>query len=427
MDALGHRIALLHLHQRGAALDSRERIAAAAAAAAGPDCVVIATCHRVELYLALPPDGRGGRGGPAGQAGPNGGEVPTGGGAEAADPFAIVARRTGLGPADLAALGLLLDEAAVRHLFGMTCGLDSAVRGEAQIAGQVRTAYEAARASGPVHPVLARLFERALAVAREVRLRVRTDGERRSVGSLAVGEALRLIDAPDRATVLVVGAGEVGKLAARALGARIGTLLIANRDEARAAAIAAACGGRTVRLEALAPAIAKADAIISAADTRGTVLTAAALRERAARRRLVVVDLAVPRSLAADARTLPGIVYRSVDDLATAIDLPAATLAAIAERCEAATAAFATETRERGAAAAIGELRDRADRLRAAQLARALARLGHLAERDRRVVEALASGLTNALLHQPTIALKADPRREGAARELFGLGPERPR
>jgi len=57
MDPGGQRIALLHLHQRGAALDARERIAAAAAAAAGPDCVVLATCHRVELYLVLPADG----------------------------------------------------------------------------------------------------------------------------------------------------------------------------------------------------------------------------------------------------------------------------------------------------------------------------------------------------------------------------------
>ena len=388
------RVALLHLHQRGAALDARERIAAAAADAVGPDCIVLSTCHRVELYLAV-----------AGED----------------DPRAIVGERTGLGPADLAALEQRQDGAAVAHLFRMTCGLDSGIRGEAQIAGQVRTAYEAARAAGPVHPSLARLFERALAVARDVRVTLLAGTERRSVGSLAVDEALRHVDAPDRATVLVVGAGEVGKLAARSLGARIGTLLVANRDEARAAAIAAACGGRTVRFDALGPAIASADAIISAADTRGTVLTADALRERAAQRPLVVVDLAVPRSLAEDARTLPGVIYRNVDDLAMAVDLPPATLDAISDRCAAATGAFATEARERGAAATIAELRDRADQLRAAQLDRALARLGHLPERDRRIVEALAAGITNALLHQPTLALKADPARERAARELFGL------
>jgi len=96
-------------------------------------------------------------------------------------------------------------------------------------------------------------------------------------------------------------------------------------------------------------------------------------------------------------------------------------LGAIAGRCDEAASTFAVEARERDAAATIGELRDWAERLRAAQLGRALARLGHLPERDRRVVEALASGLTNALLHQPTLALKADPDRERAARELFGL------
>ena len=394
MDPAGHRIALLHLHQRGAALDARERIAAAAAAAAGPDCVVLATCHRVELYLVLP----------AGD-----------------DPRRAVAERTGLGTDDLAALGLRQDDAAVAHLFRMTCGLDSAVRGEAQIAGQVRAAYEAARTSGPVHPMLARLLERALALARDVRTTILPSNERRSVGSLAVDEALRHVAIPAQSTVLVVGAGEIGKLAARALGTRIDTLLVANRDPARAAEIAASCGGRAVPFDQLGPAIAAADAIISAADTRGAVLNADALRDRAAQRRLVVVDLAVPRSVAEDARTLPGLVYRSVDDLAAAADLAPEVLEAIAGRCDQATRVFATEARERDAAATIAELRDRAEQLGAAPLAHALARLGHLPDRDRRVVEALASGITNALLHQPTLALKADPSRERAARELFGL------
>lgn len=394
MPPAGHRIALLHLHQRGAALDARERIAAAVVAAAGPDCVVLATCHRVELYFALPADG---------------------------DPRRIVAERTSLELDDLAALDLRENGAAVAHLFGMTCGLDSTVRGEAQIAGQVRAAYEAARTRGPVHPALARLLERALALARDVRTTILAGTERRSVGSLAVDEALRHLDAPDRATVLVVGAGEIGKLAARSLGTRIGTLLIANRDPARAAEIAASCGGQAVPFDTLGPSIAAADAIISAADTRGAVLTVDALRERAAQRRLVVVDLAVPRSVAEDARTLPGLIYRSVDDLATGVDLPRGTLDAIADRCDDAARAFAAETRERDAAATIGELRDWAEQLRSVQLDHALSRLGHLPERDRRVVEALASGLTNALLHQPTLALKADPERERAARELFGL------
>ena len=390
----GPRLVLLHLHQRTAALDARERIAAAATAAAGSDCVVLATCHRVELYLVLPADD---------------------------DPQALIGARTGLQPDDLASLELREGSAAVAHLFGMTCGLDSAVRGEAQIAGQVRATYDAARAQGPVHPLLARVLERALAVARDVRATLPSGGERRSVGSLAVDEALRHLDDPARATVLVVGAGEIGKLAARALGTRIGTLLIANRDPERAAAIAAGCGGRTIPFDALGPAIAAADAIISAADTRGAVLTADALRDRAVQRPLVVVDLAVPRSVAENARTLPGLVYRDVDDLAETGDLPAERLEAIALRCEDAARTFAAELRERDAAQTIGELREQAERLRAAQLERALARLGHLPERDRRVVEALASGLTNALLHQPTLALKADPDRERVARELFGL------
>ena len=131
----------------------------------------------------------------------------------------------------------------------------------------------------------------------------------------------------------------------------------------------------------------------------------------------------MPRSLAEDARTLPGLRYRDVDDLASALDTDPDRLDAIAVRCAEAARAFAAQRRERDAAHTIGDLRDQAERIRTAQLERALARLGHLPERDRRVVEALASSLTNALLHQPTLALKDDPDREAAARELFGLAP----
>ena len=69
----------------------------------------------------------------------------------------------------------------------------------------------------------------------------------------------------------------------------------------------------------------------------------------------------------------------------------------------------------------IQEMHARADEHRRRQLARAMSKLGHLGARDREVVQALAWSLTNALLHEPTIALRAVPGRAAAARELFGL------
>lgn len=384
-------LAALHLHQRVSGLDARERLAERVATAAAPDLFVLLTCHRVEAYSA----------------------------ASGEDARAHFSARLG----DIGEADVLSGVAAARHLFRAAAGLDSAIRGEGQILGQLRRAYDAARAAGPLHPLLSEAIQRALHVAREIRAATALGAVRGSVGSVAVDEVVRLISEPARATVLVVGAGEIGKLAARALAQRVGAVVIANRDAARAAAVAADAGASSVALEDLGSALAAADAVISAADTRGSLLTVELLSPRLRRGPLVVVDIAVPRSVAEPARGLPGLVYRSVDDLAADSEASLGPSLEEAERrCAAEAEEFVASRRQRAAAATIRALRERAERVRRERLDRALAKLAHLPERDRRVVASLASGLTGALLHEPTLALRRDPARAGDARALFGLG-----
>jgi len=365
------------VHQRDAALDTRERLLGTLGNA--PGRVVLATCHRVEVYET------------------------------AEQPRSDPDMRT------------LVAQEAAAHLFRVAAGLDSAIAGEPQILGQVRAAYEVA--AGDLHPMLARLFERALHVGRELRRDTRLGEVRRSVGSLAVDDALRTLDDPASATVLVIGAGEMGKLAVRALSHRVARVIVANRDRGRAETAAATSGAVAVGLEDVPEAVANADAVISAADTRGALLTRELLSARLRGRPLVIVDIAVPRSVAEDARDLAGLRYRSVDDLVDGnANVPATDIALAAERCSREAAAFMREWRERAAAEVIRDVRARAESLRQAQLERALRRLGHLGERDRRIVEALSTGVTNAILHAPTVALREEPSRSESARELFGIG-----
>ena len=365
------------VHQRDSALDTRERLLATLGDA--PGRVVLATCHRVEVY------------------------------------------ETAIDVVPAPEMRTLVEREAAAHLFRVAAGLDSAIAGEPQILRQVRAAYDTA--AGDLHPMLARLFERALGLGRQVRRDTRLGDVRRSVGSLAVDDALRALDDPAGATVLVIGAGEMGKLAVRALSHRVGRVLVANRDRARAESAAATSGAVALGLEDIPEALARADAVISAADTRGAVLTRPVLSARVRKRRLVIVDIAVPRSVAEDARSLPGLRYRTVDDLADEnASVPAADIALAAERCSREAIAFMREWRERAAVEAIRDVRSRAESLRQTQLERALRRLGHLGERDRRIVEALSTGVTNAILHAPTVALREEPSRSESARELFGIG-----
>jgi glutamyl-tRNA reductase len=368
-------------HQRETALDTRERLLASAAPAYAR--VVLATCHRVEIY-------------------------------EVADEP----------PAD-AEGRLLVDEAAAQHLFRVASGLDSAIAGEPQILRQLRAAY-AAPTHG-LHPRLRRTFERAMHVGRAIRRATALGSVRRSVGSLAVDHVMRALAQPERATVLVIGAGEMGKLAVRALARRVGEVIVANRDADRAAAVAAQNGAAWCALDAVPLALGRADAVISAADTRGGVLGRPVLEPRLAVRGLVLVDIAVPRSVAADARNLPGLAYASVDDLAVeTTSVPATEIALASEWCDREARQLVREWRAREATETIRELRAEADAFRRAQLARAMRRLRHLGERDRGIVEALSVGVMNSLLHAPTVALREEPSRREVAQDLFRPRPRRP-
>ena len=385
------QLAVARVHHASADLDLRERFSALAAAAPhAPDLLPVLTCHRVEVYAAI--DG-------------------------AEDPRAWFAARLGELPG---AVQVAADEEAVKHLFRVASGLDSAIPGERQILGQLRAAYDRTRPVG-ARSELAGLFERALHVGRTLRATTSLGKVTTSLGSLAVTAALARVADPARATVVVVGAGEMGKLASRSLARRVAELVVVNRDVARALPLADASGGAAFPLGSLPALLRRADALISAADTRGTLLTLDLLRESAARG-LVVIDIAMPRSVAADARAALGANYLTVDDLVPDDQAIGDTeREACEDRCAQEAASFLAALRGRGAGETIARLRERAEALRRQRLGRALGDLGHLSERDRRVIETFSHALTNALIHEPITSLREAPDRVPAARELFRL------
>ena len=388
-------LGLLRLHQRDADLNARERFAADVASRVGPDLVVLSTCHRVECYAAIPPG---------------------------VDALAWIRDRVLRADEDLVPVVEEIGEAAVRHLFRAAMGLDSVVRGEGQILGQLRDTYDRARQRFSLAPVLSDVIQHALHIARDMRSSSSLGQVQSSVGSLAVDALVACLPNASTATVLVVGAGEMGKLAARALASRVGAVKIANRDIARARELARSIGATAQGLDDLEDAIREADAVISAADTRGAALTEELLARRLEHGPLVLVDIAVPRSVGEGARSLPGLTYRSVDDLGSGRGAARDDDVALAEqRCIEEAQTFITSRAGRAAAPTIEALRQRADAIREQQLDRAISKLTHLDARDRAVVEALADGLTGALIHRPIVSLREDPTRQDVARALFGL------
>ena len=209
---------------------------------------------------------------------------------------------------------------AARHLFAVASGLDSLVIGETEITGQVRNAYQAAKDAGLVGKKMNRLFQTALSVVKQIRTNTAIGRGATSVGSVAVELAEKVFDTRlgDK-TVMILGAGKMGEACVKHLakrGAR--TVLVANRSIERAEKLAAEFGGRAVRLEDSAAAMAEADILVSSTGSADIVLRredVAAILPLRRNRPLVLVDIAVPRDIDPAVAELPNVFLYDIDDL----------------------------------------------------------------------------------------------------------------
>jgi glutamyl-tRNA reductase len=209
---------------------------------------------------------------------------------------------------------------AVRHLFSVTGGLDSMVIGETEITGQVKLAYQAAQAAKLTGRVLNRVFQTALQTAKEIRTQTGIGHGATSVGSVAVELAERIFDRElSEKIVMIIGAGKMGEACVRHLnkkGAR--SVLVSNRSFERAQTLAAEFGGRAICFDDCLVAMVEADIVVSSTGCPNTILHCEDVTKVMSARRnrpLVLVDIAVPRDIAADVEELDNVYLYNIDHL----------------------------------------------------------------------------------------------------------------
>ena len=329
----------------------------------------------------------------------------------------------------------LYDGDAARHLFSVASGLDSAVLGEHEILGQVRTAWEVSSAEGAVGPVLNPLFRHALEVGKRVRTETAISRNITSVSQAAVAMATDRLGGLEGRQVLVVGAGEMGEGLARALhSGGVAGVRVANRTWDRAVEVAERLGGVPVRLDDLPHHLAEVDVLLTSTGASAVILEhgdlASVVGERHGRE-LLVVDIAVPRDVDPAAGEIEGVTLLDMDDLREFAEV------GIRERQREVTAVqaivdaeldrYLDESTARSVAPLVASLRSRGDLVRSGELERLAARLGDLDDRQREAVEALAAGIVGKLLHEPTVRMKdaagtaRGERLAEALRDLFDL------
>ena len=213
------------------------------------------------------------------------------------------------------------DDSAVRHLFRVASGIDSLVVGEGEILGQVRRSYQIASAEGMAGRLLGTAFRRALRVGKRARTETSIARNPVSVSSAAVELARRAFEGSlEGRRIGIIGAGKMGRLAARALAsAGASSVVLVNRGEERARAFTDEFEMDSYSFDDLETVMSNVDIVISSTSAAGTVIEAARVRDAAARRTgdtpLFIVDIAVPRDVEVEVGTIPRVVLRDIEDL----------------------------------------------------------------------------------------------------------------
>ena len=259
------------------------------------ELAILATCNRVECYVACPP-------GRANQA-------------------ANFLRST-LGPG-APNLYEHRDRDAIRHVCRVAAGLDSLVVGEPQIAGQVARAFEAVVQEKAGKSVLQAVAKGACRLGRRARAETGIARGPASISSVAVHVAAERIGGLAGRRVLILGAGKMGRLACDTLRNTRAHVRIANRTIARAEAVARRAGAEPVPLFPLAELLATADVVIASTASAvpliggDTVRRAFELRSQTDDQSdtMLIIDIAVPRNVSTAVHDIAGVQLIDIDDL----------------------------------------------------------------------------------------------------------------
>jgi glutamyl-tRNA reductase len=372
------------------------------------EAVLLSTCNRTEFYVMANDDGRG----------------------RMRD---WLQDKHNLDPSFADTLFELDDDAALRHIFRVACGLDSMVLGEPQILGQLKDAFREAQYSGAAGKDLGRLFQHTFSVAKKVRTDTEIGASPVSVAYAAVSLANQFFADFKKHTALLVGAGMMVELVAKHLKRKdIGRLFVANRSFDRAHGLASQVGGFALQLSELEGTLPEADILISSTASPDPVVTLAHMEAAVKARKhkpIFAVDIAVPRDIEPEVGTLDDVYLYSIDDLDKVIMEGQGSREAAAidaqKILEDEIARYLSMERAKQVAPLITALRENADNVRGEVLKQARRRLAQGAD-GQEVVEYATAALMKKILHKPSVRLRqageaSEEEIIAAARSLFGI------
>ena len=326
------------------------------------------------------------------------------------------------------------DEEAVVHLFEVTAGIDSAVLGETEIVGQVRDAWDFAMKQGTSRSTLNLLFRYALESGKRARTETGISRSTASVAHAAVEMSEEILGTLQGKRVLVVGAGEMGEGVAGAL-SRAGTesITVLNRTAARAQVLAAKIGALVADFSNLESELGTVDVVVTCTGA-GEIIIDHDLMKRVRQvhsNPVLLVDIALPRDVAASVSELPGVTLRDLDHLSEwaqrGIDKRSSEVGQVRVIIGEEVDRFLLDQTQRQAAPLVAQLRRFVEDIRQAEVDRFDASLAAMTPEQRELVESISHGIINKMLHAPSVRLREaagtpqGERLSAAVRDLFSL------
>ena len=310
----------------------------------------------------------------------------------------------------------LLGGQAVDHLFRVATGLDSMLIGEADILGQVKDAYMQAHDAKALGKTLHRLFRDALNAGKTARSQTHIGDDSLSIATAAIEAAKERLGSLEKKSVVVIGAGRMGRTAVKRLrqeGAQ--HLIVTNRSMSRAQDLIAEVGfGEAMEMPGLVDALSAADIVVTSTGASHFILNsenvAAAMAQRP-ERPLFIIDIAVPRDAQPEVGDLPNVALVDIDDLKLVVDekLDARreAIPAVEEIIAEFVGRFGRWYQSRVAVPVIASLTQKAETLRERELERLFARCPDLTPREKMLITGMSMTIVSKLLHSAVTNIRA--------------------
>ncbi|EHS56108.1 glutamyl-tRNA reductase [Paenibacillus kribbensis] len=321
------------------------------------------------------------------------------------------------------------DEQAIRHLFRVTCGLDSMVIGETQILGQVKNAFLQAQSQKITATWFNRLFKQAVTLGKRAHSETSIGESAVSVSYAAVELGKRIFGMFTDKKVLILGAGKMSELTVKHLySGGAAEVIVANRTLSRAEDLASKFHGTPVTMEEGIQRLADVDIVISSTGAQGYILDrdrVEASMKRRQSRPLFMIDIAVPRDLDPAIGELRNVFLYDIDDLEgiveSNLEMRRTEAAKIEHMIEGELSEFYQWLKTMGVRPVIRALQEKAESVHQDTLESLFNKLPELDERQRKVISRLTKSMLNQMMHDPINRVKelAVQKQGNEALELF--------